>query len=400
LVSTRFTKKLARQIMVSWRDEPTRYDIEALQANTRRVGLVIKVRWFEVAALAFFSLLAGWVYAMDFPWAELWPNMVVPALALVFVLFYNTFYQLTYKRLGNIAILNHAQLIFDVLVVTVLVYYSGGVHSWFWTMYSLFILEAAFILPKRWHVWMVAGIAALVSGIVYWGEFAGILPHVTMPYVSDPLYHDFTYVAVRDLWQITVLAGTAMVATLMTASIRSREAELAASSIFDEKTGLYDRRYLLRALSSELLRAERDHRPVHVLLADIDHFSEFNRLVGIDSGDEMLVAVASALAQEAETPGTSGGKTNVVGRFGGEEFGVVLVERPRGGYPSREDAVAIAERMRTAAESLRVEQAGVTLSMSVASYPEDGMTADELLDIADGRLHRAIVDGGNRVSST
>lgn len=400
MVSTRLTKKLARQVMVSWRDEPTRYDIEALQANTRRVGLVIQVRWALVAALTFFSILAAWVYAMDFPWAELRSNMMVPALALVFVLLYNTFYQLTYKRLGNIAILNPLQLIFDVLVVTVLVYYSGGVHSWFWTMYPLFILEAAFILPKRSQVWMVAGVAALASGFVYWGEYAEILPHVTMPYVAEPLHHDFTFVAVRNLWQLTVLAGTAMVATLMTSSIRSREAELAGSSIFDEKTGLYDRRYLLRALSSELLRAQRDHRPVHVLLADIDHFGDFNKLVGIECGDEMLVSVASALSEEAETSGTSDGKTNVVGRFGGEEFGVVLVERPRGGYPSHEDAVAIAERIRSSAEALRIKQAGVTLSMSVASYPEDGLTADELLDAADGRLHRAIVDGGNRVTSS
>jgi diguanylate cyclase (GGDEF)-like protein len=386
--------------MVSWRDEPTRYDIEALQANTRRVGLVIRVRWALVAALAFFSLLAGWIYALEFPWSELWPNMVVPALALVFVLLYNTFYQLTYKRLGNIAILNHMQLLFDVLVVTVLVYYSGGVYSWFWTMYSLFILEAAFILPKRWHVWLVAGVAALASGLVYWGEYAGILPHVTMPFVVDPLYHDFTYVAVRYLWQLTVLSGTAIVATLMTATIRAREAELAESSIVDEKTGLYDRRYLLRSLSSELLRAQRDHRPLHVLLADIDHFGTFNKLVGIEAGDEMLVSVATALANETETPGTSNGQTNVVGRFGGEEFGVVLVERPRGGYPSHEDAVAIAERMRAAAEALRVEQAGVTVSMGLASFPEDGQSADELLNVADERLHDAIVGGGNRVSSS
>ena len=400
MVPTRFTKRLARQVMVSWRDEPTRYDIEALQANTRRVGLVIRVRWALVAALAFFSLLAGWIYAMDFPWAELWPNMVVPALALLFVLLYNSFYQLTYKRLGNIAILNHMQLLFDVLVVTVLVYYSGGVHSWFWTMYSLFILEAAFILPKRWHVWMVAGAAALASGFVYWGEYAGFLPHVTMPYVANPLYHDFTYVSVRYLWQLTVLSGTAIVATLMTSTIRSREAELAASSIIDEKTGLYDRHYLLRALSSELLRAQRDHRPLHVLLADIDHFGTFNKLVGFDAGDKMLVSVAAALAHEMETPGTPDGQTNVVGRFGGEEFGVVLVERPRGGYPSHEDAVAIAERMREAAEGLRIEQAGVTVSMGLASYPEDGQSADELLNVADERLHDAIVDGGNRVGSS
>ncbi len=100
----------------------------------------------------------------------------------------------------------------------------------------------------------------------------------------------------------------------------------------------------------------------------------------------MLVSVASALAHEAETPGTSDGKTNVVGRFGGEEFGVVLVERPRGGYPSRKTPSRSPSGC-VSAEALRIEDAGVTLSMGVASYPEDGQTADELLDAADERLH-------------
>ena len=206
----------------------TRYDIEALQANTRRVGLVIQ-RPLGPCRRAVVLLDSCWPGSMRWtsPGPSSWPNMSFPALALVFVLLYNTFYQLTYKRLGNIAILNHAQLIFDVLVVTVLVYYSGGVHSWFWTMYPLFILEAAFILPKRCHVWMVAALRALASGFVVLGRVRRALAARDDAVRVEPLYHDFTFVAVRYLWQLTVLAGTATVATLMTAAIRSREAELA-----------------------------------------------------------------------------------------------------------------------------------------------------------------------------
>jgi diguanylate cyclase (GGDEF)-like protein len=371
LSPSRIAKRVLRRLVVSWREQPTRYDIEALQANMRRVGLVIRVRWALVAALASFSILAAWAYALQTPLAELWANMRIPAFALVFVLIYNTYYQLTYRMLGNIAILNHAQLLFDAIVVTVLVYYSGGVHSWFWAMYSLFILEAAFILPKRRHTWLMAGVcAALVGGVV----------------------------AIRYLWQLTVFAGTATVATLMTAAIREREAELAAASIVDDKTGLYDRHYFLRALGSELTRADQDGRPVHVLLVDIDDFGEFNRLVGIDKGDRMLRKVADTISSSVEDRCPAG--ANVVSRFGGEEFAIVFAACEGEGNPTEQDALALAEAIRLAVAEVRIDDAGVTVSSGVASFPRDGATRDQLLDAVDEALLQAVSKGGNAVAST
>ncbi|MDP2183343.1 MAG: GGDEF domain-containing protein [Actinomycetota bacterium] len=392
---SRITKMLARRVMISWREQPTRFDIEALQANVRRVGLVIRVRWALVGSLAGFSLLGGWAYALEIPLADLWINMRMPALAMVFVLVYNTYYWLTYRHLGNIALLNHAQLMFDAVVVTVLVYFSGGVYSWFWAMYSLFILEAAFILPKRWHTWLIAGFCGGLLGVLLLGEYLQVIPHVTVPFWGSNLQLNRTYVAVRYMWQITVLAGTATVATLMTASIRNREAELAAASILDDKTGLYDRHYFLRALSSELLRAARASRPVHVMLIDIDHFADFNRLVGIERGDAMLRLVADALSESIRV-GQDGSpcETNIASRYGGEEFAVVLADSGQG-TPGAEDALAFAENVRRAVEGLRVNDAGVTVSIGVASFPGDGSTTQELLDAADGALHSSAAAGGN-----
>jgi len=384
--------------MVSWREQPTRYDIEAMQANMRRVGLVIRVRWAIVAALTVFSVFAASAYAVQTPWSELWANMRVPAAALVFVLVYNTYYQLTYKYLGNIAILNHAQLVFDTLVVTVLVYYSGGVHSWFWAMYPLFILEAAFILPKTRNTWFMAAVCGVLITGVYWGEFFGWIEHVEMPFIERALTHDAAFVAIRYLWQITVFAGTATVATLMTAAIREREAELAAASIIDDKTGLYDRHYFLRALNSELTRAEHDKRPVHVLIVDIDGFGEFNKLVGLESGDKMLREIADVITKAVDERCIEGG--NVVSRFGGEEFSVIFAACDPEGHPSEEDARALAESIRTEVTKLRIADAGVTVSIGVASYPRDGTTRDQILDAADEALLSASTTGGNAVSAS
>ncbi len=395
---SRLTKSLLRKAMVSWRDEPTRYDIEALQANTERVGLVIRLRWVLVAVLAVFSLVGGWVYSLEVPPAELVDNMRIPALAIAFVVLYNTYYALTYRRLGNIAFLNHAQLLFDVIVVTVLVYYSGGVHSWFYAMYALFVLEAAFILPRVRDTLIVAGFCALGYGLVLWGEFFGVLPHVDMPFTEGDLHLSRTYVAVRYLWQVAVLCVTAVVATRMTAIVRDREKQLIGATIVDERTGLYDRKYFLRALTSELLRAERDERPLWVLMIDIDSFGRFNRLFGIPAGDRMIASVAEALVRALEECMLSrDSDTNVLARFGGEEFGFLLAEGCSGGPPSAEDALRIAEAVRSAVAELRLDEAGVTVSIGGASYPEHGPTADLVLSAADEALHTAATGGGNRI---
>lgn len=396
--ANRLTKTLRRRLMVYSREQPNRYDIEALQANIERVGLVIRVRWALVAALTVFSVIGAGLYAMVIPIPELAHNMVTPAITLVFVLGYNTFYWRTYRRLGNIAILNHAQLLFDALVVTVLVYYSGGSNSWFWAMYSLFILEAAFILPKRWHTWAIAGYCLAAVGAVIWGSYFGVLPQVEVPFIANSLHRNFTFVAVRYLWEVTVLCGTATVATLMTGALRRREAQLASATVIDDKTGLYDRAYFLRTLGSELARAERDGRAVYVMLADIDDFDRFNRTFGIDAGDRMLRIVAQAAA-DAIGQSSSGSHTgNILSRWGGEEFAALVTEDASGRPCAAEAAEALAEQLRLAVAGARLEGAGVTVSIGVACYPGAGVNADDLLTAADEALNRAAAEGGNRVS--
>lgn len=395
---SRFVKSLLRSAKISWRDQPTRHDIEALEANIERVGLVIRVRWALVAVLVVFSALGGSVFAMDATWSELVDNMRVPAIAVVFVVCYNTYYSLTYRRVGNISFLNHAQLLFDAMVVTVLVYYSGGVYSWFHAMFALFVFEAAFILPKARDTLIIAAFCALAYGAVLWGEYFGLLEHVDIPYTHGDLHLNRTYVTVRYMWQVALLGGASMVAILMTSAVRGRENQLASSAIVDEKTGLYDRRYFLRALASELRRAERDGRQLWALMLDIDDFAEFNRMFGIPRGDEMIGVVADALSRTFEECAETGFfATNLLSRFGGEEFAILLVEGPDGDPPDVHDAETLAEALREAVEVARSNDASVTVSVGAASYPEYGPTADTLLSAVEEALLAAAATGGNRV---
>lgn len=399
---SRLRKKIARSLMVSWRVQPNRYDIEALQANISRVGMVVRVRWILIVALIIYSFIGGALYLADHrvPVSELAQLMTIPAIALGFVMLYNTFYTLNYRRLGNITVWNHLQLALDALVVTVLVYYSGGASSWFWSIYPLFILEATFILPRSRDAWIIAlGCVAMLGSVILL-EMVGVLPHVVIPFADPELHTDRTYISVRFLWQATVLIGTASVATSLVGGFRRASDLRASRQLIDEMTGLYSRAYFLRTCVAEIRRSLKDGHEIHVILVDVDRLGDFNTRFGFDRGDEMLRSISEAIQRSVAEAGDLSVSSNVVARFGGEEFAVLLAEDERiDGYPTVADALRLAEKIRAAVAAVSVSEAGVTASVGVASAPHDGHSIDELLDVADNALACAVSSGGNRVMS-
>lgn len=398
---SRIAKTLARTAVISWRDQPTQYDIEALRANLERVGLVIRVRWAIVATLTVFSVIAALVYGSSVAFDQLVGNMTIPAIALIFVLMYNGFYKITLRKVGNVAFLNQAQLIFDIIVTTVLVYYSGGVYSWFSSMYLLFILEGAFILPKRHHVWLLVFASAFLYGLVLAAEYWGWIPHVEMPFVDNALYANGTYVLVRYLWKVTLYAGAGTIGMLMMKRIHVRERELRESSFVDETTGLYNRQYFHRVLNAEVDRARRGRGTLGLILVDIYQFSEFNRVFGVEVGDEILSAIATEVKDVLRGGRTEEGyEVNIACRVGGEEFAIIVPEAfhyEADAGPAREHVRAFAERVRERIEGFRLRGLGVTLSLGVAVASDNGESVDSLLDAADRALYAASEAGGNRV---
>jgi diguanylate cyclase (GGDEF)-like protein len=348
--------------------------------------------------LVVYSGIAGWLYTGSMPLLELVELMVVPALALGLVVLYNLYYSLNYRRLASLVVWNSVQLGLDTLVVTVLVHFSGGVNSWFWSIYALIIFEAAFILPRSRDVWAHALFSLALLGFVEFSESFGLLGHKVIPYATSDAYSDPVFVGVRYFWQVAVLLGSAWVATMLVGEFRRELESRRAHALVDEDTGLFSREYLMRALRNEVRRAQRDRRPLHIMFIDIDRFGEFNNRFGIDAGDRLIREFAVALnevtgAGESEQP-----TTNVAARLGGEEFAILLAEiAPAGAAPSSEDAEHLANQMAKALSELRVDGAGVSVSVGVASMPQDGVSCSELLDAADGALAAAIEAGGNQV---
>jgi diguanylate cyclase (GGDEF)-like protein len=319
---------------------------------------------------------------------------------LAFVAVYNTYYQLTYRRLGNIAILNHAQLMFDATVVGVLVYYSGGVYSWFAAMFMLFILEGAFILPRQRDVWILTGYCTLIYTGILVAELAGWLPHVNVPFVDNDLQMIDAYVWVRALWTATMMAGAAVIGGFMMNAIRSRERLMEETSVRDRATGLYNRAYFRGALRSEVLRARRSGGSVAVVLVDVDHLDRLNRLFGFDAGNRMLETIASELKGVFCPDGDPGRELNVACRHGGEEFAAIVPGATGdevGVAELARDAARLAETFRRHVEGVREGEMSVTVSAGVAVFPRDASSVDDLMDAADMALSAASAAGGNQV---
>lgn len=163
---------------------------------------------------------------------------------------------------------------------------------------------------------------------------------------------------------------------------------LREQTIHDPLTSLYNRRFLDESLKQELSKAERDGRPVGVIMIDIDHFKKINDTHGHKTGDVILVAVAKALMDNVR-----GG--DIVCRFGGEEFAIVLPGANLGITKGRAEALrSIVEQIKFAGVINSVGP--VTISLGAAIYPDHGESEEALLKAADMALYAAKGAGRNR----
>ncbi|MCW8979375.1 MULTISPECIES: sensor domain-containing diguanylate cyclase [Marinobacter] len=168
------------------------------------------------------------------------------------------------------------------------------------------------------------------------------------------------------------------------------ETELEQMATRDPLTGLLNRREMSRVLDEELQRARRYQRPMAVLWVDFDHFKDVNDTYGHAAGDSVLRAISRLLLGSVRS-------VDSIGRFGGEEFVIVLPEM------DLEEAQETAERLRrkVAEEPQPLgngEAVPLTISVGVAVYPDHGQTASTLCAAADKAMYLAKDRGRNCVA--
>jgi diguanylate cyclase (GGDEF)-like protein len=169
--------------------------------------------------------------------------------------------------------------------------------------------------------------------------------------------------------------------------LESTSAQLKEFSFKDEVTGLYNRRFFSIRLEEEVSRYRRFNHPVSVVLLDLDGFKAVNDELGHAAGDETLRAMAEILLKQSRG-------INVICRYGGDEFAVLLVETSKSGARLYADRIRYVLSTWTFAHGRRI-----TASFGIASLPEDvAPAADELIRAADEALYAAKRAGKNRVS--
>ncbi len=170
---------------------------------------------------------------------------------------------------------------------------------------------------------------------------------------------------------------------------RDAQRELAAATLTDRLTGLYNYGTFVDYLHNEVTKADRYGGDLALLMLDLDQFKQFNDRHGHEAGNELLRRIGGAVGSLVRD-------ADVAARYGGEEFAVLIRGDESQGYE-------LAERLRRAVETVTVpvrggEQACATISAGIAAYPAGARDEAELIESADAALYESKRRGRNRVT--
>jgi diguanylate cyclase (GGDEF)-like protein len=239
-----------------------------------------------------------------------------------------------------------------------------------------------------------------VHSEVHCGHFTGEIPenYLCLPLAAHGDTLGIVYVECKSTGvaamvdaHIIPLQELVELVSISIASLNLRS-KLENQSIRDGLTGMFNRRFMEIALDRELRRAERQKKPVTVMMLDVDHFKKFNDTFGHEAGDMVLREVAETMRLFVRSD-------DIVCRYGGEEFVIILPEL------ATEAAMERAEVLRRLIGEISLQHRGqtlrqITISIGVAVYPHHGDAPDILLRAADRALYEAKHQGRNRVVLT
>jgi diguanylate cyclase (GGDEF)-like protein len=272
---------------------------------------------------------------------------------------------------------NRTKLMFEtwvmIVFITWVVWFTGQINSPLLNLYLLPIIASALIFGKLPTALKVAAIIAclmffsynpkskVLLALPFWGEVLAIsAPMVLVAYITTMLAADIGY-AVEKIKQV---------------------------SDTDDLTGIYNMRAFSLMLQRAFRQAVRYGHAMSVLMIDSDNLKQINDAHGHESGNRLLQHLVRCIREQLRA-------SDVMARFGGDEFIVLLPETNSKG------AMEMAERIRMAVEisrfDIRTGDTHITISIGVSSYPDDGGNLDAILEKADKAMYRAKQRGRNRL---
>ena len=253
---------------------------------------------------------------------------------------------------------------------------------------AIIMVRAALLLHRRAPE--SSRLSCRFTEIIFWAAAATAIVRAVSTLVADT--QDLLQPNVLNAATFLAYAGFIMVSTLgiMWIEIETLQAELVYSAHYDSLTGIYNRGTFLTEFEREVSRSGRGGAAFSLAIFDLDRFKQLNDRYGHPAGDQVLKAFADVLRSSIR-------KHDTVGRYGGEEFALLM---PQTGMDT---AVRVAERIRRALEtrgvSVEVGRIDVTVSGGVATFGIDGDDWDALLSAADTALYEAKRAGRNRIAT-
>lgn len=241
----------------------------------------------------------------------------------------------------------------------------------------------AFIFPDSAEVWYVFEILAVIAAVVLYLPGAAIssIAAIALGLALTPSTPDMTL----NFGRLVIITG---VIGWLSARRHTQQEHLERLLMVDRLTGMHNYSYFIERLEEERGRSDRFGSRLSLIMIDVDHFKPFNDQFGHLKGNELLKHIAGICKEQVRG-------VDVVSRYGGEEFAILL---PNTGPAAAEE---VAERIRVAVET---SDFGVTsgtqtrtISAGVATYPNDADDDLQLIDRADEALYKAKADGRNRI---
>lgn len=261
-----------------------------------------------------------------------------------------------------------------IVFITWVLMYTGGSASPLKDLYFLVIVVSALTLGKLATLLELGLIALCFVWLNY--------PQLNVAVLSLPF-------GTTLLAQLAPMLLVAYITTMLSADIRSAYGHMKVLSETDELTGVLNVR-AFTAVSDRMFRqSERYARPFSVLMIDSDSLKTVNDTLGHEAGNRLLKITVQCIQGQLR-------QADLVARYGGDEFVVLLPETPCSG------AVGVAERIRKSVESskltTREKRVAVTVSIGVACYPNHGGNLDSVLEKADQAMYASKADGKNRTT--
>ncbi len=202
-----------------------------LEEFKARTFLVVKCRWLLLTLVGIYCLVAGSTYYVSRIGLFLSPSQVMFLVVTAStVIAYNLLLHLFYQRIiCCFRFINVFQIVLDLLLVTVLVHLSGGASSWFWPVYLIVTIEAAFLIEGKREVWFVGAFGGILYGALLALEHFGFIPNVPMHFVEPGLHQDPHYILLVWLWVSLLNAAAAVIGSYFV-SVIERESEATRQS--------------------------------------------------------------------------------------------------------------------------------------------------------------------------